>query len=98
MDRKTARRYVVAAQAAGLDREAGFAGVDDDLVASVVSAVLTARPNGHAAAWAALEARQAQMRALDAHGAAQVSRCAKVRPGAVDETSRGKVSVRAGRL
>ena len=61
VDRKTARRYVAAAQAAGLQREAGFAAVDDELVASVVSAVRPARPNGHGTAWEALEARQAQI-------------------------------------
>jgi transposase len=62
VDRKTARRYVVAAQAAGLERGAGFTAVDDDLVASVVSAVRPARPNGHGTAWEALEARHGQVR------------------------------------
>ena len=47
VDRKTARRYVAAAQAAGLQRDARFADVDDVLVAQVVSAVRPARPNGH---------------------------------------------------
>ena len=37
VDRKTARRYVAAAEAAGLQRDAGFAAVDDDLVGAVVS-------------------------------------------------------------
>ncbi len=61
VDRKTARRYVEAAQAAGLVRDAGFAAVDDELVAAVVSMVRPARPNGHGAGWEALEARQAQI-------------------------------------
>ena len=61
VDRKTARRYVAAAQAAGLQRDARFADVDDVLVAQVVSAVRPARPNGHGTAWEALEARQAQI-------------------------------------
>lgn len=61
VDRKTARRYVAAAQAAGLQRDARFAAVDDELVALVVSAVRPARPNGHGTAWEALEARQAQI-------------------------------------
>ena len=61
VDRKTARRYVAAAQAAGLQRDARFADVDDELVAQVVSAVRPARPNGHGTAWEALEARQAQI-------------------------------------
>ena len=61
VDRKTARRYVAAAQAAGLQRDARFADVDDVLVAQVVSAVRPARPNGHGTEWEALEARQAQI-------------------------------------
>lgn len=54
VDRKTARRYVVAAQQAGLDRSAGWGAVDDELVAAVVSAVRPERPNGHGPAWEAL--------------------------------------------
>lgn len=63
VDRKTARRYVQAAQAAGLDREAGFGAVDDVLVAAVVEAVRPARPNGHGTGWEALLAREDQIRA-----------------------------------
>lgn len=63
VDRKTARRYVAAAEAAGLVRDAGFDAVDDDLVAAVVSAVRPARPNGHGPAWEELLARQEQIRA-----------------------------------
>ena len=61
VDRKTARRYVAAAQEAGLQRDAGFTAVDDELVAQVVSVVRPARPNGHGTAWEALEARQEQI-------------------------------------
>ena len=63
VDRKTARRYVQAAQAAGLERESGFAAVDDELVAVVVSAVRPSRPNGHGAGWEALEGHQDQIKA-----------------------------------
>ena len=63
VDRKTARRYVQAAQAAGLVREAGVAALTDELVASVVGAVRPARPSGHGAAWEALAAREEQIRA-----------------------------------
>ena len=63
VDRKTARRYVQAAQAAGLDRGAGFGAVDDVLVAAVVEAVRPARPNGHGTGWEALLAREDQIRA-----------------------------------
>jgi hypothetical protein len=62
VDRKTARRYVEAAQAAGLDRSAGLPAVDDALIGQVVQAVRPARPNGHGAAWAALLAREEQIR------------------------------------
>lgn len=50
VDRKTARRYVEAAQRAGLERSSGFDAVDDELV----SAVRPERPNGHGAAWESL--------------------------------------------
>ena len=49
VDRKTARRYVAAAEAAGLSRDAGAEAVTDELVGLVVEAVRPARPNGHGA-------------------------------------------------
>jgi len=61
VDRKTARRYVVAAEAAGLTREAGVEAVTDELVGAVVEAVRPARPNGHGASWAALLEREEQI-------------------------------------
>lgn len=51
VDRKTARRYVAAAEAAGLVREDGSGAVTDELVGAVVEAVRPVRPNGHGAAW-----------------------------------------------
>lgn len=63
VDRKTARRYVEAAQAAGLDRSAGFVAVDDALIGQVVQAVRPARPNGHGAAWEVLLEHEEQIRA-----------------------------------
>lgn len=63
VDRKTARRYVEAAQAAGLDRDDGPGAVDDELIAAVVAAVRPARPNGHGAAWETLEGRREQIQA-----------------------------------
>jgi hypothetical protein len=63
VDRKTARRYVVAARAAGLVREAGAEAVTDELVGVVVEAVRPARPNGHGASWEALLAHEEQIRA-----------------------------------
>jgi hypothetical protein len=46
VDRKTARRYVAAAEAAGLARDAGAGAVTDELIGAVVEAVRPARPNG----------------------------------------------------
>jgi len=62
VDRKTARRYVLAAEAAGLRRDAGLQAVDDELVAAVVTAVRPVRPAGHGAAWETLLAREEQIR------------------------------------
>jgi transposase len=63
VDRKTARRYVEAAQAAGLVREAGVEAVTDELIGVVVEAVRPARLNGHGASWEALLAREEQITA-----------------------------------
>jgi transposase len=63
VDRKTARRYVEAAQAAGLARGAGFDAVTDELIGLVVEAVRPARPGGHGAAWEVLLAHEQQIRA-----------------------------------
>lgn len=63
VDRKTARRYVAAAEAAGLAREAGVEALTDELVGAVVEAVRPARPNGHGAAWELLAAHEEQIRA-----------------------------------
>ena len=63
VDRKTARRYVQAAQAAGLSRDDGFAAVDDELIAAVVAAVRPARPSGHGPDWDRLLEFEDQIRA-----------------------------------
>jgi transposase len=63
VDRKTARRYVEAAQAAGLARGAGVEGLSDELIGVVVGAVRPARPNGHGAAWETLLGHEEQIRA-----------------------------------
>jgi transposase len=62
VDRKTARRYVEAAQAAGLTREAGLGAVDDALVGVVVGAVRPVRPDGHGPSWQVLEGHREQVR------------------------------------
>jgi transposase len=63
VDRKTARRYVEAAQAAGLTRGAGPDAVTDELVGLVVDAVRPVRPKGHGAAWEMLLGHEEQIRA-----------------------------------
>jgi len=54
VDRKTARRYVVAAAAAGLDRDCGVDQLSDELIGAVVAAVRPDRPQGYSSAWEAL--------------------------------------------
>jgi hypothetical protein len=61
VDRKTARRYVAAAQSVGLDRDAGVVALTDELIGAVVDIVRPVRPNGHGTAWALLLARRADI-------------------------------------
>ena len=68
VDRKTARRYVEAAQAAGLSRDRPRRSpaeelVTDELIGLVVEAVRPARPGGHGAAWEMLLEHEEQIRA-----------------------------------
>jgi transposase len=51
VDRKTARRYVEAGEAAGLVRAGGEAQLTDELIGVVVGAVRPARVTGHGASW-----------------------------------------------
>jgi hypothetical protein len=61
VDRKTARRYVEAAQCAGLVRDGGEGQLTDELIGAVVAAVRPARASGHGAAWDLLLAREQQI-------------------------------------
>jgi transposase len=63
VDRKTARRYVQAAAAAGLARDGGAAQLTDELVGQVAQAVRPVRPGGHGQAWDQLEARHGEIEA-----------------------------------
>ncbi len=54
VDRKTARRYVAAGEAAGLARAGGEAQLSDELIGVVVAAVRPARATGHGPAWEVL--------------------------------------------
>lgn len=58
VDRKTARRYVEAAQQAGLVREGGEEQLTDELVGAVVAATRPARPQGRGGSWDELEAHR----------------------------------------
>jgi hypothetical protein len=51
VNRKTARRYVQAAVAAGLDRAGGVDQLDDALIGTVVTVVRPDCPQGHGQAW-----------------------------------------------
>src|SRR5690348_12242069 len=61
VDRKTARRYVQAAEAAGVVRDGGWVQVTDEVVGAVVAAVRPARPTGYGQAWQLLEAHRQQI-------------------------------------
>ena len=63
VDRKTSRRYVRAAVAAGLSRGGGEGQLTDELIGQVVSVVRPVRPDGHGGGWAELEARQEEIAA-----------------------------------
>ena len=54
VDRKTARRYVAAALALGLERSGGEEQLTDELLGQVVEQVRPHRPDGHGAAWRTL--------------------------------------------
>lgn len=62
VDRKTARRYVEAGQAAGLLRDGGVEQLTDELLGAVVAAVRPARQSGHGAAWEALLGEEPRIR------------------------------------
>jgi len=51
VDRKTARRYIQAGEAAGLLRDGDEGQLTDELIGAVVAAVRPARATGHGASW-----------------------------------------------
>ncbi len=63
VDRKTARRYVEAAVAAGLARDGGPGQLSDELVGQVAEAVRPVRPGGHGQGWDRLESCRAEIQA-----------------------------------
>ncbi|WP_254900423.1 hypothetical protein [Rhodococcus sp. 1168] len=71
MDRKTVRRYVEAAQSAGLQKSDTSAAVNDELIAAVVDTVRPDRPHGHGAAWEKLLSHEEQITKWVAGGGEQ---------------------------
>ena len=63
VDRRTARRYVEAAVAAGLARDGGLGQLTDGLAGQVAQVVRPVRPGGHGLAWDQLEGRRAEIEA-----------------------------------
>lgn len=61
VDRKTARRYVAAAQECGLIRDGGEGQLSDALLGAVCEQVRPHRLDGHGAAWATLVAHHDQI-------------------------------------
>ncbi len=60
-DRKTVRRYIEAAQAAGLDRDDGPGQLGDELLGAVIAAVRPDRPRGTGASWETVAAHREQI-------------------------------------
>jgi transposase len=68
VDRKTARRYVQAAEAAGVVRGGGPEQLSDVVLGAVVAAVRPDRPAGHGSAWQLLAAHRDEVTALVGKG------------------------------
>jgi transposase len=61
LDRKTVRRYVQAAQAAGVTREGGDGQLSEEVLGAVVAVVRPDRPRGNGASWEAIAAQREQI-------------------------------------
>ena len=68
VDRKTARRYVQAAEVAGVVRDGGPGQLSDEVLGAVVAAVRPDRPAGHGSAWQLLAAHRDEVTALVGKG------------------------------
>jgi transposase len=62
MERKAVRRYVEAAVACGVVREAGEQQLSDELIGQVCERVRPHRPDGHGAAWELIKANHEQLK------------------------------------
>jgi transposase len=58
VDRKTARRYIIAAVELGVDRNGGVEQLSEGLIGQVLERVRPHRPDGHGEAWRALLAEE----------------------------------------
>jgi transposase len=63
IDRRTARRYIVAAVELGVDRGGGEDQLTDELIGQVVERVRPHRPDGHGEAWRTLLAEEDRIKA-----------------------------------
>ncbi len=61
VDRKTARRYIAAAIALGVDRSGGEGQLNDELIGRLVEEVRPHRTDGHGQAWRALFCEEGQI-------------------------------------
>ena len=61
VDRKTVRRYVAAAEAAGVVRDGDAGQLSDEVLGAVVAAVRPARPAGYGSAWQLLQSQREQI-------------------------------------
>jgi transposase len=61
VDRKTARRYVEAAEVAGVVRDGGADQLNDEVIGEIVGLVRPARPDGHGSAWETLQSCREQI-------------------------------------
>ncbi len=61
LDRKTVRRYVQAAQAAGVARESGDGQLTEEVLGAVVAVVRPDRPRGNGASWEAIAEQREQI-------------------------------------
>jgi transposase len=61
VDRKTARRYLEAAEAVGVSRQGGDAQLSDELIGAIVGLVRPARPDGHGPVWELLVSHREQI-------------------------------------
>ncbi len=68
VDRKTARRYIIAAVELGVDRGGGEGQLTDELIGQVVERVRPCRVDGHGAAWRSLLVEEARITEWVAQG------------------------------